>query len=172
MTNSKTSLDAKIDVLADYVGRDFMRLARELRELQDIKPDVFVEVVERLQIGKRRAFALARIARLFSELGIPDDQLHRIGWTKLNRIGGHLDADNARHLLSLAENHTAHELDLILKGSKPIEGAKVMLLYLPEDEHARLSTLLIKHGAKPSPNGGLADKESALMKMLSSIADV
>lgn len=172
MTNSKTSLDAKIDVLADYVGRDFMRLARELKELQDLRPDAFMEVVERLSLGRRRAFALARIARLFSELDIPDDQLHRIGWTKLNLIGSHLDAENAQHLLALAESHTAHELDLVLKGKKPVEGAKVMLLYLPEADHAYLSKLMVEHGAKPNPNGGLTGKEAALMNLLSSIKGV
>lgn len=169
MTISDKTIDDKIAILADYVGRDFMRLARELKELQDIKPDMFIEVVDKLELGKRTAFALARIGRIFGDFDVPDEQLNRIGWAKLNRIGGYLNEENAAHLLSMAESHTYHQLDLILKGQEPVEGTKVMLLYLAEADHIRLSQLMMQHGAKPSPNGGLVGKEAALMAILSGL---
>ena len=167
MNKSDKMIEDKIATLADYVGRDFMRLARELKELQDIRPDVFIQVVDKIELGRRTAFALARIGRIFSDLGIPDEQLNKIGWAKLNRIGGHLNEENAEQLLELAEHHTYRELDLILKGEEPVEGTKVMLLYLPEADHARVTQLMMEHGAKPSPNGGLTGKEAALMSLLS-----
>ena len=115
MTKEDPYLDDKIAIIADFVGRDFMRLAKELQQVQEKRSDMFIEVAERggigrrkafalARIGRRKAFALARIARLFDDLDIPDEQLNRIGWAKLNRISGHLDEDNSVHILSLAED--------------------------------------------------------------------
>ncbi|MBB5045265.1 hypothetical protein [Shinella fusca] len=167
MTKEDPYLDDKIAIIADFVGRDFMRLANELQQVQEQRSDMFIEVAERVGIGRRKAFALARIARLFEDLDIPDEQLNRIGWAKLNRISGHLDEDNAVHLLSLAESNTFYELDAILKGKQPIDGAKILLLHLKEADHARLYKLLVEHGAKPTGNGGLSGKEEALVNLLS-----
>lgn len=171
MNDNDPYIDDKIATIADFVGRDFMRLARELRQVQEQRSEIFIEVAEQVGIGRRKAFALARIARIFEDLGIPDERLNRIGWAKLNRLSGHLDEDNAEQLLSLAEESTAYGLDAVLKGEQPIDGAKVLLLYLPEAVHDRFQTLLIKHGAKPKANGGLADKEDALMSLITELND-
>lgn len=171
MTNKDPYINDKIATIADFVGRDFMRLARELRQLQEQRSDIFVEVAEQIGVGRRRAYALARIARIFEHLGVPDERLNRVGWAKLNRLSGHLDEDNAEQLLSLAEETTAYGLDAVLKGEQPIDGAKVLLLYLPEAVHDRFQALLIQHGAKLKANGGLADKESALMSLITELSD-
>nr|WP_145959197.1 hypothetical protein [Rhizobium sp. ACO-34A] len=171
MTNKDPYLDEKIATIADFVGRDFMRLARELLQLQEQRSDMFVEVAEQVGIGRRKSFALARIARIFNDLNIPDERLNRIGWAKLNRISGHLDEDNALHLLALAEDYTFYELDAILKGKQPVDGAKVLLLHLPEDIHSRFREVLIKHGARPTASGGLSGKERALANLLAELTD-
>ena len=161
-----TDFSERVAVLADYVGKNFMMLARELKQLQDEKPDLFMPVVKQLGMGRRRAFALARIARIFECLKVPDARLNAIGWTKLNRIGTDLDEDNAEVLLSLAETHTAHKLDLILRGTVPADGARVAVFYLPEEDHARLTKLLTQYGAIVGPNGGITNKERALSRFL------
>lgn len=160
----------KTALIADFVGRDFMKLARELWQLQEQKPDIFTKVVDQVGIGRRKAFALARIARLFDELGVDDERLNKIGWAKLNRISGHLEPDNAEQLLILAEENTAYGLDAILKGEQPIKEGKFMLLCLPETDHKRLCMALIDHGAKPAINGGLSGKEAALIHILDDLA--
>ena len=166
MTKENAYLDDKIALIADFVGRDFMRLAKELQQVQEQRSDMFIEVADRVGIGRRKAFALARIARIFIDLDIPDERLNRIGWAKLNRISGHLNEDNAIHLLALAEEDTFYELDSILKGKQPVGEAKVLLLHLTEADHAYLCKLLLEHGAKPTGNGGLSGKEEALMNLL------
>ena len=75
MTNKDPYLDEKIATIADFVGRDFMRLARELLQLQEQRSDMFVEVAEQVGIGRHKSFALARIARIFNDLNIPDERL-------------------------------------------------------------------------------------------------
>lgn len=171
MTKEDPYLDDKIATIADFVGRDFMRLAKELRKVQEQRPDIFAEVAEQVGIGKRRAYALARVARIFDDLDVPDERLNRIGWAKLNRLSGHLNEDNAEQLLSLAEETTVYSLDAVLRGEVPVAGARVVLLYLPEAVHDRFQALLVKHGAKPKANGGLTGKENALMGLISGLAN-
>jgi hypothetical protein len=171
MTTKDPYIDDKVAIIADFVGRDFMRLARELRQVQEQRSDLFVEVAKLLGIGQRRAFALARVARLFDELHVPDERLNKIGWAKLNRISGHLDEGNAEQLLSFCEKLTSHGLDVVLKGEQPVDGAKVVLLYLPEEVHDRFRALLLMHGAKPTVSGGLANKEQALASLIGEFAE-
>ena len=63
----------------------------------------FVSVAKNLGIGLRKAYHLAQIDRSFHALGIAPDRLRRIGWTKLSHLAPHIDADNAKELLTLAE---------------------------------------------------------------------
>lgn len=171
MMNNNSYMEDKVTIIADYVGRDFMKLARELRELQLTKSDVFLEVAKKVGLGERKAFALARIARIFDELNVPDLRLNKIGWAKLQRISSYLDEDNAETLLSLAEEQTDHELSLSLRGESPIAGAKVMVLYLPEDVHSSFRNLLIKFGAKPTSTGRLVGNDEALKRLAISLID-
>ncbi|NGO62456.1 hypothetical protein G6N76_02125 [Rhizobium daejeonense] len=156
----------KAALLADYVGRDFLRLARELRRVQEQRSDLFIEVAEEIGLGRRKAFALARVARIFDDLDIDDLRLNKIGWAKLNKVSSRLNEDNAERLLTLAEEHTSHQLDSVLKGELPVDGARVVLLYFTEEDYALLSKRLLEHGAQLSSNGGIAGKEQALMSLI------
>lgn len=90
----KTAQD-KLEIIANYVGKKFFQVAKELRELQELKPYIFKSVAKMAGMSPRRAYALARISRQFEDLGVPEVRLCQIGWTKLTVIGRYLTEDNA-----------------------------------------------------------------------------
>jgi hypothetical protein len=164
MSGKKLNAEDKAEIIANYIGINFLA-AKELRELQDLKPDVFLKVAEMAGLGKRVAYALARIARQFDDLGVPEERLHAIGWTKLQIVGRYLTEDNADYLLELAETSTVYELESRLRGEIPIEDARVVTLYLSPEQHERFKVKLVANGAVPSGNG-LLRKEKALMAIV------
>ncbi|MBJ7533656.1 hypothetical protein JDN40_06025 [Rhodomicrobium vannielii ATCC 17100] len=165
MSGKTMSHEEKAEIIANYIGINFLAAAKELRELQDIKPDVFLKVAEMAGLGKRTAYALARIARQFDVLGVPEERLRAIGWAKLQIIGRYLTEENAGVLLELAEKNTVYELESRLRGEIPVEDARVIMLYLAPDQYERFKAKLIAHGAVPSGNG-LLRKEKALMAII------
>ena len=165
--NRKVSfIEDKAEVIANYIGYDFLNLAEELRDLQDAKPDIFMTVVKMAGLSTRKAYALARISRQFDDLGVPDERLHAIGWTKLQVIGRHLTEENADYLLNLAEHNTVHDLEALLRGERLIEDARVMVLYFSPEEHDLVRGALIRHGAVANGKG-LLKKEAALIALIS-----
>jgi hypothetical protein len=163
MPKYKSALDEKAEFIASLIGDNFLRLAWALRELQDTQPDIFLKVVDLVGLSPRKAYALTRIARQFDN--VAEERLHFIGWSKLTIIGRYLTENNIEYLLQLAEENTSYDLQVRLRGETPIEGAKVVQLYLAPDNHKRLKTALMKHGAVASGNG-LAKMESALMALV------
>ena len=166
MTKKDLSFDEKVEFIANFIGDNFLRVARALRELQDEQPDIFLKVAELAGLSNRKAYALARISRQFDDLGASEERLYSIGWTKLQIIGRYLTEDNGEYLLQLAEQNTAHDLEALLRGETPVADAKVMQFYLSPSDYKRLRSKLVTHGAIASGNG-LVKKELALMKLLS-----
>lgn len=163
MSENKSTLNEQAELIAGFIGDRFLRLAWALRELQDEQPGIFLKVVGLVGLNSRKAYALARIARQFD--GVPEERLYFIGWTKLVIIGRYLTDDNLEHLLQLAQQNTAHDLEVLLRGETPIEDAKVVQLYLAPNDYQRLRAALIKHGAVTSGNG-LIKMEAALMALV------
>lgn len=56
---------------------------------------------------------------MFDPLPIPRSRLRKIGWTKLQLIGKHVETDNLEELLTLAESVKAKELERRLREEKP-----------------------------------------------------
>ncbi|KER35224.1 hypothetical protein ACFFV8_07480 [Sphingobium indicum] len=150
----------------DLVGDHFLEAARYLREIQDEHPDDFASVAKKLRIGPRKAYNLARIDRCFHDLGIRPDRLRKVGWTKLALLSSYVDADNIEELLTLAENHTAHELKMLLRGSGFDPEGKTVVLYLDKGQYELLEQALLAAGAVPHSRG-LLYKEEALMELIS-----
>ena len=163
MSESQSTLNDRAEFIAGFIGDRFLRLAWALRDLQDEQPDIFLKVADLVGLSRRKAYALARIARQFD--GVPEERLYFIGWTKLVIVGRYLTDDNLEHLLQLAQQNTAHDLEVLLRGEVPIEGAKVVQLYLSPNDYQRLRAALIKHGAVQSGNG-LIKMEAALMALV------
>lgn len=165
MTPTDILLQKKVDIAASFIGDNFLRVAKALRKLQDDDPEIFLKVAESLGISRRKAYALARIDRQFTELRVEENRLYFIGWSKLQIVGRYLTDENAEYLLQLAEQHTSHDLEVLLRGETPVEDAKVVRLYLAPEDHKRLTAALMKYGAVVSGNG-LAKTEIALMALV------
>jgi hypothetical protein len=165
MTLNHEELTERAAILADFIARDFMTVARNLRELHDEKPEVVMKVAELAGISRRRAYALIRISRQFDQYKIPEDRLKRIGWTRLQLIGRYLEKGNVHELLAIAEANTVHNLELILRGDPPMPDARVVVGYFSPSDHQRLTKALISLGAAPS-GIGLIGVEQALMKLV------
>lgn len=165
MKNETISISEKTELLANLIGNNFLKLARELRDLKENAPDLFVKVAEMAGISSRKAYALARISRQFDELGVSEERLAFIGWTKLQIVGRHLNDENGEYLLDLAEQHTTHDLEKILRGESPVSNPRVVRLYLSCSDYAKLRDVLLKNGALPAGNG-MSNMEEALMSMI------
>ncbi len=165
MKNKYESPEDKVEVIANYIGINFIQLAKELRELQEAKPDIFLKVAKMAGLSGRKAYALARISRQFDDLGVQEERLQAVGWTKLQVIGRYLSENNAEHLLQLAEGNTVHELESRLRGEPPVEDARVLVFYFSPEDFERLKAKLIKHGAIVSGKG-LLKKEAAMMALI------
>ena len=126
MEKEKLAPANKVEFIADFIGDNFLRMAKALRELQDEQPDIFLEVAKLAGLSNRKAYALARIARQFENA--PEERLYFIGWTKLQIIGRYLTGENTEYLLKLAEQNTAHDLEVRLRGDTPIADARVVSL--------------------------------------------
>ena len=163
-----TEHDEKADMIADQLGTNFMQLARLLRELQDEDPDTFFPVVDRLGLSHRKAYYLVQIDKTFSALPVKNDRLHKIGWTKLQRLCPHISQENWAELIALAERHTVHQLDAILRGEEPREDENCVLLYMTDTQYLIFRKALLQHGAIPA-KGTLQNREAALVRALSKV---
>lgn len=156
----------KTETIVNILGDSFLRMAKSLRELQDNHPELFLKAAELAGIGRRKAYALARVARQFE--GVSEQRLHLIGWTKLMIIGRYLTDANREHLLQLAEQNTAHDLEVVLQGETPVEDARIVRFYLAPADYKRLRAVLTKHGAVPNGNG-LTNMEAAMMALVAKV---
>jgi hypothetical protein len=165
MSKNKPNAD-KTETIVNILGDSFLRIAKSLRELQDNHPELFLKAAELAGIGRRKAFALTRIARQFE--GVSEQRLHLIGWTKLMVVGRYLTEVNREHLLELAEQNTTHDLEVVLQGETPVEDARIVRFYLAPADYKRLRAVLTKHGAVPSGNG-LTNMEAAMMALVAKV---
>ncbi len=161
---------AETDKLRAALGDGLMVAARLLRDLQRDQPADFVRLAEIAGVNRRRAFAMARIGRLFDQRGVPDSRLDQLGWAKLDIIAPHLSdsGDNLEDLLRQAETLRQHELKAYLRGEVFEPDTGTMILNLPSAQDSRLRSLLMQFGAMPSGNG-LIHKEQALAAILDAI---
>lgn len=146
-------------------ANDFLEMARHLREVQDRDPDGFLDKAAALGLSRRKAFYLARIDRQFAELGVDDDTLRRVGWTKLYALAPHVTEKNHRELLDKAEQLTVHQLQAELRNDPERKATKPVLLYLTDDQRAVLEQA-VEHYRDATPASGTLHREKALIAAL------
>ena len=168
MKGTKTKAPRVPQAFIEMIGDHFLEAARYLREIQDEHPENFVSVARKLKIGRRKAYALARIDRHFHDLGIAPDRLRRIGWTKLQIIASRIDEVNHEELLDLAETHSAYELKKLMDGEEPDPDARCVVLYLAPDQYEIFQLAITAYGGVKSGKG-LGDKEAALTEALAKL---
>src|SRR5215207_2388982 len=86
--------------LAKDLDANVVKLGQRLIELRDKSPDRFQALIEQSGLSGRKAYYLLRFAEGLANLkergtGLDEDQLRRIGWTKLKVIATGLTPRNA-----------------------------------------------------------------------------
>ena len=165
---SEKPLSFKVEYTIDWVGDSFLLLARRLRDVQDETPEMFASVAKLNGIGLRKAFYLARIDRQFRTLGVDENHLCAIGWSKLRLICDHITEASCKQLLQLAETSTVHELELKMRNEEPVDGTRCVTLYFEPAEYEIFAAAILSNGGLKSGRG-LAGQEKALIKALASI---
>ena len=166
MVKSNDELYGQAKELSTNVDDNFLELGKALRQLQDRDPEMFRQLYEsNSDLGRRKAYYLVAVSRTFDPLPISRLRLKKIGWTKLEILSHHITKDNAQELLQLAEESTAKQLGTLMKGEKPINNARCVLMYFTPKEYKVLEEALVNNGGQRSGRGFL-NKEKALIAAL------
>ena len=165
MSIKPPNLSSLSKAVANAMSKDFLTLARRLSEIQDFDPDMFPQVIKAAGIGKRRAYALIQIHNSFWTLDFARERLLGVGWAKAVILARHVDQQNCEKLLRLAEEHTVHNLAVLLSGGKLNANQRVVLLYFSMEEYELFEQMVRFFGAIREGRG-LAGKEQALVAMM------
>ena len=165
MTLSIEALYDKAMGLSNEVEDNFLELGKSLRQLMDRDPDLFQQFIRKSNLGRRKAYYLVEVSRIFDPLPIPRARLRKIGWTKLQLIARHVTPNNLDVLLQLAEDSAARQLERRMRGEKPLGNAHCVLMYFSPKDYAELEDVLVKHGGVRSGRG-IQNKEEAVLRMV------
>lgn len=155
----------KAMTLSKNVDDAFLELGRTLRQLLDREPQQFQEIVAKSDLGRRKAYYLVDVSRVFDPLQVSRARLKRVGWTKLAMVAKQVRQDNVDELLDLAEQNNVKELDRIMRGEKPLGNSHCVLMYFSPKQYEELEEALVHHGARKAGRG-LVEKEKALLRMM------
>lgn len=169
MTNEEELAKIAPSALVIMIGEHVLEAARYLRLIQDHSPDAFLQAAEQLNIGRRKAYALAQIDRAFHQLGVPRDRLHAIGWSKLAMLAPYVSAENVEALLKAAEMASPSILKRLLRGEVVDPAGRVVVMFLRSEELELFDAVIEQYGGIRAPNGGWANKELALMAALTTL---
>jgi hypothetical protein len=162
---STEDLYDKATSLSSNVEDNFLELGKTLRQLLDRDPQLFQKLVGKDPQKRRKMYYMVEVSRIFDPLPVPRSRLRKIGWTKLQLIGKHVNPDNMEELLELAEANNAKELERHMRGEKPLGNAHVVLMYFSPKEYKELEEALVQNGGTRSGRG-IQNKEKALMNVI------
>ena len=77
MALSTEDLYDKAKALSGDVEDNFLELGRSLRQLLDRDPELFKEIVAKTNLGRRKAYYLVEVSRIFDPLPIPRSRLRQ-----------------------------------------------------------------------------------------------
>ena len=150
---------------AQYIKFGFIGVGHLLQVVLDDDPTEFSEACQLVGVSKRTGYALAKIERRLSTHVKEIPRLHAIGWSKLQVIAPHATPENREELLQLAEKHTVHELELLMKDLPVLPDGRTMLLHFTASQYMAFQAAVLAHGATKSGKG-LAHVEEALIAAL------
>lgn len=165
MSIKPPNLSSLSKAVANAMTKDFLTLACRLREVQNLEPDMFPQVIKIAGIGRRRAYALIQIDNSFRKLDFDRDRLLGVGWAKAVILARHIDQENCEKLLGFAEEHTVHDLAVLLSGGTLNANQRIVLLYFSMEEYELFEQMVRFFGAVREGRG-LAGKEHALVAMM------
>lgn len=166
---SKISKKEVAEIAADLKRRRFWRAAKFFRTLQDTEPSDIGEVAQLIGISQRQAFYLAKIHRVFSELGVAGDRLEAIGWTKLKVVVDYINSANCEALLEMAQFCSIRQLKFLLRNEPPVLGERCVVFYMSPAQYVAFEEAMLAHGAVKIGRG-LVGKEQALTRFIKTAA--
>ena len=145
----------------------FLDLARALAAIYAQDKSLLGRFIEQSGIGRRKAYYLLDLGKRLVDLGLPDNRLQKIGWTKLQVVGKHLTRRNAETLLGWAEECNAPQLAARVRGEAPSK-THCVLLYMSPAQYRQFERAILSNGGKRSGRG-LVGTEDAIMRMVRSV---
>jgi hypothetical protein len=165
VTLSTDDLYEKALGLSSNVDDNFLELARSLRQLLDRDPELFKKVIDKTNLGSRKAYYLVNISKVFDPLPVHKPRLRALGWTKLQVLVPHINEGNIEGMLELAENNTTTQLKALVKGETPPKDAHCVLMYFSPKDFKIFEEALVTHGGVRSGRG-ILNKEEALLRFI------
>jgi|ERR1700678_2161686 hypothetical protein len=123
MTLGNEELYNEAVALSTNVDDNFQELGRVLCKLLDGDPELFAQLWEKTDLGRRKTYYLVEVSRVFDPL-IISQRLKRIGWKELQIIAKHVE-----ELLKHAETCSAEKMEAHMRGEKSLDNAHCMLKY-------------------------------------------
>jgi hypothetical protein len=149
----------------DKIGENFLDMARVLRDMLDNDPEKFAKIRDTSPIGRRKIYYLIEIDKAFRKLPLSKSRVEKIGWTKAHILAKHINATNAKKMLEMAEQNTVHDMKTLLAGGK-VANHHVVLHYFKPKEFEAYKKALLANGATLNRQGGLSNKEQALINLI------
>lgn len=165
-----------VKLVTDLAGKptSFYRLAQYLHQLHAVSDISFRRITTNGVVGRRRAYQLIRIARVFGPSKIPVSTLEAVGFTKLNLLaeknekGKVFTKAEVEFLVDWAAQHTVKALQDRLAKDPDKQKKRVVAIYLSQAEYPLYRAAMIKCGAQ-EVGKGLVGQERALMKLIASL---
>ena len=132
--------------------------------LHELDVGEFNTLIQRLNLGPRKAYYLIKIAEKYGSLVRYRSRLQAIGWTKLTIIGERITPQNAARLFTLAEENTVQGLRSLVNDVQPPKTRCVLLYFNPADYRAFEAAVLKNGGSRRGR--GLVGKEPAIIRAL------
>ncbi|HWJ69173.1 MAG TPA: hypothetical protein VNS79_03890 [Sphingobium sp.] len=161
---NKTAAEIPQDLI-DHSKSRLLEVASFLRKVREENRDEFRAVATKLRIGIRKAYHLAQIDEVLSDMDIAAERMQRLGWTKLSLLAAYGKPETIDELLDVADGCTAHELKLYIHKGEPAPKGRTVVLHLDKEQYALLDQALRAKGAEPHSRG-LLGKETALMRLV------
>lgn len=148
-----------------HAGGDFLKVARELRHLQETDPSAFFARVRELGFNRRKAYYLVQIDREFSHLGADPKLLKKVGWTKLGILASHVTRDNWKDLITRSLSLNVPELQALLNEAVGAPKSHHLTLRMTDEQKAVFDEAL-RTFAPPRSAKATIDKAAVLADAL------
>lgn len=163
--NEKNALFMHILFFLAKFDERFLDLAALLRKLKEKSPTDFKTLSSIPQLGRRKAYYLLSIDRVFGGQPHLRERLMKVGWTRLAFVAPHVMPDDVEDALLFAEMNSAWAIQEAVKGKGLPVGARSVLLHFKSEQFSYFAQEIVKHGAVKNGEG-FVDKEVAVITAL------
>ena len=154
---------------AEKTPEDFLALGRHMRTLEELDKSLLAQFMKHapgIKASKRRPYYWLSIVKKFDGLGVTDEKLREVGWTKLQELTEYVDRVNVYDLLDKAKDFNVRQLKAKLTNNLALVETKAVTLYFDKKQKNIFEELMNMYGAVALPGGGHTQREVALIKAI------